>query len=249
MSKTTTVDPIARTEQLRDTIGDVNIEEKLGWFYNPIDYAWPAHRAYLETFGNGPKQSVFLGMNPGPWGMGQTGVPFGDPFIVRDWMGLGDDFNIGSPENETEDRPVIGFESEREEGSGQRLFGYFRDQFGDLPSFFENHFIINYCPLLMFTPDGKNLTPSDLLKADRERVYDRCDPYLRDMVSFYDPEVLVGIGKFGTERLEAVFPERAEAIVRIPHPSPASPIATRDGGQYWIDLVTERLSGANLLPN
>jgi hypothetical protein len=98
----------------------------------------------------------------------------------------------------------------------------------------------------MFEPDGSNLTPSDLLKADRQRIYDRCDPYLRDMVGFYDPEVLVGIGKFGTERLEAVFPDRHDEVVRIPHPSPASPIATRDGGQFWIDRVTDRLSGAGL---
>jgi single-strand selective monofunctional uracil DNA glycosylase len=239
-------DPIKRTRVLRDRIGDVEIRDKLGWHYNPIDYAWPVHREYLDRFGSEPKEAVFLGMNPGPWGMGQTGVPFGDPFIVRDWMGLGDDYEIGRPDNMTEERPVIGFESEREEGSGQRLFGYLRDRFGDLPSFFEDHFILNYCPLLMFEPDGSNLTPSDLLKADRQRIYDRCDPYLRDMVGFYDPEVLVGIGKFGTERLEAVFPDRHDEVVRIPHPSPASPIATRDGGQFWIDRVTDRLSGAGL---
>lgn len=241
-----TIEPVERTVLLRDRIEKIEIEDKLGWSYNPIRYAWPIHRTYLEKFGSAPKRALYLGMNPGPWGMGQTGVPFGDPFIVRDWMELGDDFEIREPENMREDRPVIGFESERQEGSGQRLYGYFQDQFGSLPNFFEENFIVNYCPLLMFTPEGKNLTPSDLLKADRLKIYEVCDPYLKDLIEFYQPEVLVGIGKFGTERFEAVVGEDFP-LVRIPHPSPASPIATRDGGQYWIDQVTKQLTEAGVL--
>lgn len=241
------IDPVDRTRRLRDDIPDVSIEDKVDWFYNPIDYAWSVHRQYLEVFGGERKHAVFLGMNPGPWGMGQTGVPFGDPYIVRDWMEIGEDASVGTPENIREERPVHGFSSDRKEGSGQRLFGYFRERFESVPAFFESSFVLNYCPLLMFSPEGKNLTPSDLLKADRERIYEICDPYVRDMVSFYQPEVLVGIGKFGTERLQDVFPDRKDDIYRIPHPSPASPIATRDGGEYWKNLVTERLRDAELL--
>ena len=31
---------------------------------------------------------IFLGMHPGPWGMAQIGVPFGEIPAVRDWMGI-----------------------------------------------------------------------------------------------------------------------------------------------------------------
>jgi len=248
LSKTTVSDSIKRTSELRESADHVQIKEKLSWSYNPLEYAWPVHREYLRRFGGESNRVVFLGMNPGPWGMGQTGVPFGDPYIVRDWMKMGDDFEIEQPDNMTEDRPVLGFQSDKKEGSGQRLFSYIRDQFGDLEKFFDNNFILNYCPLLMFTEEGNNLTPSDLLKDDRQRVYEVCDPYIWDMIGFYDPEVLVGIGKFATERLKDVFDGGDREIVRIPHPSPASPIATRDGGQYWIDLVTDRLRKVDVVP-
>ena len=37
--------------------------------YNPFEYARPLWDQYCERFGTGPKEAVFLGMNPGPWGM------------------------------------------------------------------------------------------------------------------------------------------------------------------------------------
>lgn len=42
--------------------------------YNPIEYAAELHLAYMQRFLTGHKPVLFLGMNPGPWGMCQTGV-------------------------------------------------------------------------------------------------------------------------------------------------------------------------------
>lgn len=42
--------------------------------YNPTEYATSLHCQYLERFLTGQKRILFLGMNPGPWGMCQTGV-------------------------------------------------------------------------------------------------------------------------------------------------------------------------------
>lgn len=42
--------------------------------YNPTEYATLLHCQYLERFLTGQKRILFLGMNPGPWGMCQTGV-------------------------------------------------------------------------------------------------------------------------------------------------------------------------------
>ena len=42
--------------------------------YDPIEYAAEIHCAYLQRFLDGPKPVLFIGMNPGPWGMCQTGV-------------------------------------------------------------------------------------------------------------------------------------------------------------------------------
>ena len=63
--------------------------------YNPLAYAWKAHEQYLRRFGGAGKEVVFLGMNPGPFGMAQTGVPFGEIAAVRDWMKI--DAPIGTP--------------------------------------------------------------------------------------------------------------------------------------------------------
>ena len=48
------------------------------------------HRSSAIEAAPGRKEAVFLGMNPGLWGMAQTGVPFGTVSLVRDWMGIED---------------------------------------------------------------------------------------------------------------------------------------------------------------
>ena len=42
--------------------------------YNPLDYAAETHRCYIHRYGNSKKRVLFLGMNPGPFGMAQNGV-------------------------------------------------------------------------------------------------------------------------------------------------------------------------------
>lgn len=241
------VDPVTVTKNLNQRIETLSIEDKVEWYYNPLDYAFPVHEAYLEKFGSDRKTGFFLGMNPGPWGMAQTGVPFTDPYIARDWMEL-PRRSVGSPSNERDARPIEGWESDRKEASGQKLHGFFRSIYGSLENFFENHIVMNYCPLVMYSEEATNLTPEDLLKADRESIFEICDPYLADLIEFYDPDVLVGIGRFGQRRLMDVLDLTESEVAYLPHPSPASPIATRDGGDYWRGLVRDMLEERGLLP-
>ncbi|MFB6344166.1 MAG: uracil-DNA glycosylase family protein [bacterium] len=240
--------PVSVTEDLNERIKGLTFEEKVEWYYNPLDYAFEVHKAYLKSFGNDTKTGFFLGMNPGPWGMAQTGIPFTDPHIARDWMGL-PERPIGTPPNEREDRPVDGWSSDRKEASGQKLHGYFRNIFGSLDAFFETNIVMNYCPLVMFSEEATNLTPEDLLKDDRQALFDICDPYLGDLIEFYDPDVFVGIGRFGQRRLMELTERTEEEVAYLPHPSPASPIATRDGGDYWRGLVDDMLEEWDLLPD
>ncbi len=237
--------PIRTIRKLNERLGGFTFNNKVDTYYNPLSYAMPVHEAYLEKFGNEPKKAFFLGMNPGPWGMAQTGVPFTDPFIARDWMDLPTK-PVGSPGNEREDRPVKGWDSEREEASGQRLYGYLRTLYGSLDKFFEVGIVENYSPLVMYSEKGTNLTPEDLLKDDREILFQACDPYLEELLQFYDPDVLVGIGRFGQRRLAAVGGIPDEDVSYLPHPSPASPIATRNGGENWRNIVKELLEETGL---
>ena len=76
MSNADNLIKIAR--ELSQSVCSLSFKLPTAYAYNPLEYAWEIHRQYLELAGDGKKKVVFLGMNPGPYGMAQTGVPFGD---------------------------------------------------------------------------------------------------------------------------------------------------------------------------
>ena len=203
--------------------------------YNPLDYAWPAHEDYLRRYATGRKRILFLGMNPGPFGMAQTGVPFGEVCAVRDWLGI--HCEIGKPSVEHPKRPVLGFNCHRSEVSGCRLWGLFAATFGPAKNFFKEHLVINYCPLVFIESSGRNRTPDKLPASERAALFEACDEHLRELVRVLKPEWLVGVGDFAAKRAEVVFPSGALRIARILHPSPASPAANRD----WAGMATQQL--------
>jgi|SRR5437867_8850603 len=175
--------------------------------YNPLDYAWLAHEAYLLKYGNACKRVVFLGMNPGPFGMVQTGVPFGEIRAVRDWMMI--EAPIGKPRREHPKRPIEGFACARSEVSGRRLWGLFAERYRRAEGFFADHFVINYCPLAFFNESGRNLTPDKLPAAESAPLLAACDRHLRRAVEILGPEWLIGIGDFAEKRARVVFTEIA----------------------------------------
>lgn len=194
--------------------------------YNPLVYAWDAHAAYLERYGQGRRSVLLLGMNPGPFGMAQTGVPFGDVEMVRDWLGI--EAPVETPPTEHPKRPVLGFQCPRREVSGQRLWGWARARFGTPERFFTQFFVVNYCPLVFMTETGRNLTPDALPADERVPLFEVCDQALRGMVGLLEPDYLVGIGRFAEDRARAALTGHDLHIGRILHPSPASPAANRD---------------------
>ncbi len=204
------------------------------YVYNPLEYAWAPHREYLRTWGKGRKKTVFLGMNPGPWGMAQTGVPFGEVSLAGDWLGIGG--KVGKPEPEHPKRPVLGFACARSEVSGRRLWGLFRERFGSPDRFFADHFVLNYCPLVFMEESGRNRTPDKLPAAEREPLDALCDVFLREALAILRPAFVVGVGAYAEQCLLRNAPADAH-VLRILHPSPASPAANRD----WAGEVTRTL--------
>lgn len=203
--------------------------------YNPLDYAWDVHRRYLERYGDGRRRVVFVGMNPGPFGMVQIGVPFGEIASARDWLGL--EGPVGQPRETNPKRPVEGFACTRSEVSGQRLWGLFRTRFGAPDAFFAEHFIANYCPLAFFE-NGRNLTPDKLPAAEQRPLLKACDEHLRALVAALDPEWVIGIGNWAEKRAtEALADRRGLRFGRVLHPSPASPAANRG----WAAAATKQL--------
>lgn len=195
--------------------------------YDPLEYAWAPHARYAETFGAAKKRAVLVGMNPGPWGMGQTGVPFGDVKMVRDWMGISGD--ITRPKRAHPKRPVTGFACTRSEPSGSRLYGWAQQRFGSAAAFFSQFYVVNYCPLLFFDEDGKNLTPPQVGARAMQPIDQACDEHLGAVLEALEPLFVVGVGQYAEERARAVVAQRGLAmkVGRVLHPSPASPIANK----------------------
>jgi single-strand selective monofunctional uracil DNA glycosylase len=208
--------------------------------YNPLIYAWNAHEIYLRRFGGAPKDIVFVGMNPGPFGMVQTGVPFGEIAAVRDWMKI--QMAIERPEKEHPKRPVLGFDCARSEVSGKRLWGLFARRFATSEKFFARHFVANYCPLAFVSVSGSNLTPDKLKREEMEPLDKVCDEHLRKVVEALKPKWLIGVGAFSTERAEAAASGLPVQVGQILHPSPASPAANRG----WEEKATGQLEALGI---
>ncbi len=240
---TSHVDPMA--DQLLDAaatlatrVDRIDFSRAAARVYNPLRYAWEPHADYVRKGARRGCRVVFLGMNPGPWGMAQTGVPFGEIAAVRDWLKVRG--RIDRPPAEHPKRPVEGFACPRSEVSGRRLWGLFRDEFGTPSRFFRHHFVANYCPLLFMEPSGRNITP-DKLPADLRRDLEQaCDSHLAELLGVLAPEWVVGVGGFAEKCARRVLADGKHPniqVARILHPSPASPAANRD----WAGTVRRQL--------
>ena len=217
---------INAARELSNTCNALSFSAPATHVLNPLDYAWTPHEAYLRKFGQGKKRVIFLGMNPGPFGMVQVGVPFGEVNAVRDWMKI--NAAVAQPKIPNPHRPVEGFACKRSEVSGQRLWALFAESFPDANDFFANHFVLNYCPLAFFDTT-RNVTPEKLSKLETKPLYAACDAHLRACVEALDPEWVIGIGKFAETQARDALAEKFPTlnIGTILHPSPASPIANR----------------------
>ena len=237
-----TVKLIKATKALSQSVGSLSFDLPTAYVYNPLEYAWGIHRQYLELAEGGKKKVVFLGMNPGPYGMAQTGVPFGEVSAVRDWIGLKGEVKKPNPEHPK--RPVEGLECSKSEVSGRRLWGLFADKFPEAHDFFKDHFVVNYCPLVFMEESGKNRTPDKLPAVETKPLEHVCDTHLRQVVEILEPEWLIGVGAFAEKRATIALSGMNIQIGKILHPSPASPAANRG----WAEAANKQLLEQGIWP-
>ncbi len=225
------------TDQLVSRLRGLRFADPVSHVYNPLEYARASHELYVSRFGNTKKRVLFLGMNPGPWGMAQTGVPFGEIAAVRDWMGIS--APVGKPSPEHPKRPILGFACDKSEVSGRRLWGLFAERFPKAEDFFAEHYVVNYCPLVWMEASSRNRTPDKLPAAEMAPVETACDAYLGEHLRLLQPEVVVGVGGFAEACLARVAQSTGSGARtgRVLHPSPASPAANRD----WAGTAARQL--------
>ncbi|MGD9043341.1 MAG: single-stranded DNA-binding protein [Desulfobacterales bacterium] len=222
--------------ELNDGLRPLKFGPPVTHVYNPLEYARESYRQYHAKFASSPKEVVFLGMNPGPWGMAQTGVPFGEISAVRDWMKI--NAPVGAPVDMHPKRPVSGFACTKREVSGRRLWGWAKKTFQTPKQFFSRFFVANYCPLLFIENSGRNRTPDQIRVAERNPLQAVCDRALRRTVESLKPRYVVGIGKFAENRARAALIDHKVKIGMITHPSPANPTANRG----WEPVIIKQLA-------
>ena len=206
----------------------------VSFVYNPLVYARTPHERYLERFGaQRPREVLMVGMNPGPFGMAQTGVPFGDVTMVRDFLGVEEP--VGKPPSEHPRRPIAGFDCHRSEVSGTRFWGWARDRFGTAERFFERVYVANWCPLVFMAESGRNVPPDKLPAAERAPLFRVCNEALARIAEVMRPSLVVAIGAFAEQRAREALEDEV-TIGRILHPSPASPAANN-----WAAVVDQQL--------
>ena len=222
--QTTIDDHFALSDRLCAAVDALSFGPPVTHVYNPLAYARSLHEAYWRRLGATQGRVVLLGMNPGPWGMAQTGVPFGEIGAVRDWMGL--EGEVGEPASPHPKRPVAGLACPRSEVSGRRLWGWAAERFGTADEFFRHFVVLNYCPLSFMEASGRNRTPDKLPRSEREPLFSACDEVLAKRLELLAPSRVIGVGAFAERQARRLAPSGVP-VGRVLHPSPASPRANR----------------------
>lgn len=228
------------TDSLLAELRPLRFDPPISYVYNPLEYAREPYNQYLEMYSTRPKEVVLLGMNPGPWGMAQTGVPFGEVKAVKEWLRI--EAPVGTPSEVHPKRPVQGFACPKSEVSGRRLWGWAEKTFVIPARFFARFFVVNYCPLLFIESSGRNRTPNNLRAVELKPLLERCDRALHRTVQWLKPSYVVGVGQFAGERARIALAGLEVSTGHITHPSPANPKANRG----WDNLIMSELRGLGI---
>jgi single-strand selective monofunctional uracil DNA glycosylase len=207
---------------------ELTFESPADYVYNPLEYAWAPMETYLRRDAHVGVEAILVGMNPGPFGMLQTGVPFGDIRMVRDWLDI--EGPVGQPPKLHPKRPVQGFAIKRGEVSGHRVWGWAQARFKTPEKFFRRFFIYNYCPLGFFNAAGANITPDALRGPSKEALFAACDTALDETLRILRPRAAIGIGRFAEQRARHVAEPLGIEVGNVTHPSPANPRSNAGGG-------------------
>ena len=228
---------IEASSKLRDDVekfADSLVKEgSVDAVYNPLAYAWEPHRAYLELASGGGAKTLLLGMNPGPHGMGQMGIPFAATSVVRELLKI-TNLEVGQPRKPHPKRPISGLDWPKEEVSGTRLWGLLANEYGSAESIFKSVFLLNHCPLMLFSGErATNITPDKITGPTTKALLERCDEHLREVVDIMQIERVIGVGRYSEKRALNALSGIDISVTTCWHPSPASPLANRSKGEDW----------------
>ncbi|XP_022920876.2 single-strand selective monofunctional uracil DNA glycosylase-like [Onthophagus taurus] len=231
-------------DQLSKELNNLTFSSPAHYIYNPLEYAWKPHSTFVKTYCKGTKDVLFLRINPGPWGMCQTGIPFGEVNISKEWLKMNGE--VEKPKNECPKKQIKGFECHRSEQSGKRFYGFFKNLCRTPEVFFKNAFVYNFCPLSFMEKEeeGKrcaNITPDKLkgqIKKDLENI---CGKTLVNILKLLDVKIIVAVGRYTEKQAVKIIQESQLDIevIYMRHPS-------RMAGRNWSKTAQNVLDTTDL---
>ncbi len=222
-------------------------EPAVAHIYAPLEYANQVHQAYIRKFAGLGSKTLLLGLNPGPFGMGQTGIPFGATAIVREFLGLRG-FEILQPGDTHHKRPIEGLGFKRQEISGTRLWRGLGEFLGAAEDIHRSVFLMNHCPLLFLEASGRNLTPDRLKGEAAAEMLSACDEHVLRTMEILGTRSIIGVGRFAERRALELAPALKwnVDVHYLLHPSPQVPEANREGGKVWRARLNNTLRDAGV---
>lgn len=67
-------------DELNVSLEQLHLPSEIQCIYNPTVYARHTFEIFVQKYCNSKKDIMYFGMNPGPWGMSQTGVRISEHF-------------------------------------------------------------------------------------------------------------------------------------------------------------------------
>lgn len=236
MNKQFTSTLLQHSKHLSETLNALHINDYTDDFflYNVFDYAWNAWETYISMYAKNTAHTLLLGINPGPHGMVQTGIPFGHIPTVEQWLHITPILKEHYPTHPK--RPIRGIAYKREEPSGKLLWHTIKNIFPTPEHFFSQCFMLNYSPLAFFTNDDKasNITPDKLPIEYRKQMEQYCSLHLMRYIQAFGITHILGIGKYAYNTATKLLKAETSAsknktifehiqVHYITHPSPLNP--------------------------
>nr|XP_022920875.1 single-strand selective monofunctional uracil DNA glycosylase-like [Onthophagus taurus] len=230
-------------QQLSLELNNLTFSFPVHYIYNPLEYAWEPHSTFVKTYCKGTKDVLFLGLNPGPWGMCQTGIPFGEVNISKEWLKMNGE--VEKPKDECPKKQIKGFECHRSEESGKRFYGFFKNLCRTPEAFFKNAFVYNLCPLAFMKKESANITPHELKGQIKKDIENICGKTLVDILKLLDIKIIVALGRY-TEKQAIEITQGFQLghikVIYMPHPSPRVV-----GNNNWAEKAQNVLDTNDLL--
>jgi single-strand selective monofunctional uracil DNA glycosylase len=213
--------------------------------WNPALYAGKAHAEYLRRFPPRTGALLALGLNPGPYGMAQTGIPFTDCRTAKGDLGLpGLDIPGFAPKDLIARlKKPTGKWRGTYERSSLVVYAFLKKAWGgSLKGAYSNWFVGNPCPLLFLEPGGWNVTPAHPKLKKIAGMKELREVAVARFAAVLKPRGIVCLGADVAAAVEEVGEKLVgkDSYVRYPHPARAVPVK-------WAEGLVADLKGRNLL--